>query len=187
MKAATALGHLSFARPCADTEHEATGQLRAAAVQALLGTAGTKSQQLQFAVGEALCFAFGGVAAHKVQVCIQTRTTMCPTTLVLNIADHAMLPAEPAVMTSVFSLKHPRWHMTQGLPTHLDIRIYITAHAGLLTQPGQEGQLPSQASQCTVWVLVMMNGRLMLLYQCLVSRRPPQQVVGMHSECRLAL
>ena len=64
MKGATALGYLSFARPRANTEHKDTDQIRAAAVQALLGTAGTKSQQLQFAVGEALCFAFGGVRAR---------------------------------------------------------------------------------------------------------------------------
>ena len=61
VKAATALGYMCYRQPSA-AEHEAMGKLRAAAVQALLGTAGTKSQALQFAVGEALCFAFGGAS-----------------------------------------------------------------------------------------------------------------------------
>ena len=43
-------------------------ELTEAAVHSLLGVAGTKSQALQFAAGEALCFAFGGAPAHLIAV-----------------------------------------------------------------------------------------------------------------------
>ena len=53
-QAAAALGYLATGTG---------GALAAAAVRLLLGVAGTKSQPLMFAIGEALCFASGGAAS----------------------------------------------------------------------------------------------------------------------------
>lgn len=56
LKAAVAAGHLCFGSPEADTLEPA--------VDALVGLATNKAEEVQFAAGEALCHMFGGECLH---------------------------------------------------------------------------------------------------------------------------
>lgn len=71
--AVTALGHLASSAPNA-------AQL-SAVTDGLFGLAAHKAEEVQFAVGEALCFVFGGaaplVAAHGIVVCTGAAVKLC--------------------------------------------------------------------------------------------------------------